>query len=394
MVARARSCRPSRHASGRPMRVLHVITGLHAGGAEQQLASLLAHTRHDAEVATMYAPGVIADQIVARGFSVHNLGRPSQLDVRALPDLVRLMRRRKFDVVHTHLYRACLYGRVAARLAGVAVVVATEHSLGDTQIEGRPTSWPVQQLYLATERLGHRTIAVSPASRQRLIAWGVPAARITVIPNGVDVARFAFNAAARRRLRAELNIAEHDVVFGSVGRLHPIKRHDLLLDGSADLLRGGGASVVLVGRGPCEQDLRHQAARLQIADRVHFLGERTDVRDLLSAMDVYVAPSAEEAFGLAVIEALCTGLPAVVGACPAIDGMDLTDVRRCSDGPTTRAALLELHDRVRTRPQRPRLAPAPIVGHMDIARVADSVDNLYQDIGTKGRLSAAGKALA
>jgi hypothetical protein len=141
------------------VRVLHVITGLHAGGAEQQLASLLEHTRHDADVVTMYAPGIIADRLVERGVAVHNLDRAHQLDLRALPELVRLMRRGAYDVVHTHLYRACLYGRVAARIAGIRTIVATEHSLGDTQIEGRPITGPARRIYLAGERCGHHTIA-------------------------------------------------------------------------------------------------------------------------------------------------------------------------------------------------------------------------------------------
>ncbi|HSK98313.1 MAG TPA: glycosyltransferase [Euzebyales bacterium] len=364
------------------MRVLHVITGLHAGGAEQQLASLLEHTRHDAEVVTMYSPGIVADRLIERGVPVHHLGRPHQLDVRALGDLVGLIRRGRYDVVHTHLYRACLYGRAAARLAGVGTIVATEHSLGDTQIEGRPTTWAVRRLYLATERLGHHTIAVSEAARRRLVSWGVGAERISVIPNGIDVRRYAFDPQARRRERAALGVTGDDVVIGTVGRLHPIKRYDILLDGIAPLLRDGGALLVLVGRGECEQALRGQAARLGIADRTRFLGERGDIPALLSALDIYAAPSAEETFGLAVIEALCAGLPAVVGACPAIDDLQLADVVRCHDASTLSAGLSDLHARVSSGTPPERRAPDVMADRMDIGRVAAAVDNLYQNIRT------------
>jgi glycosyltransferase involved in cell wall biosynthesis len=370
------------------VRVLHVITGLQAGGAEQQLASLLEHTRHDAEVVTMYSPGIIAERLMDRGVPVHHLGRPHQLDIRALSDLVGLIRRGRYDVVHTHLYRACLYGRAAARIAGVDTIVATEHSLGDTQIEGRPTTWPVRRLYLATERLGHHTIAVSDAARLRLVSWGVSADRISVIPNGIDVHRYAFDAAARRRERAALGVPGDTVVVGAVGRLHPIKRYGMLLDSMAPLLRDGGTLLVIVGRGECEDGLRERAARLGIADRTRFLGERGDIPALLSALDVYAAPSAEETFGLAVIEALCAGLPAVVGACPAIDDLQLPDVVRCHDAPTLQAALCELHARVRAGAPRMRQPPTAVADRMDIVQVTAAVDNLYQNVPTTHARSA------
>jgi glycosyltransferase involved in cell wall biosynthesis len=359
-----------------------VITGLHAGGAEQQLTSLLEHTTHDAEVVTMYAAGMMAHRLLERDITVHDLGRPHQLDLRALPQLVALMRRGRYDVVHTHLYRACLYGRAAARIAGIDTIVATEHSLGDTQIEGRPTAWPVRSLYLAGERWGDHTIAVSEAARRRLMAWGVRADRISVIPNGIDVARYALDPAARRRERAALGIPDDDIVFGAVGRLHPIKRYDMLLDTVAPLLRTGGANLVVVGRGEREHTLRQQATRLGIADRVHFLGERGDIPALLSVLDVYAAPSAEETFGLGVVEALCAGLPAVVGACPAIDDLNLPGVVRCYDAPSLREGLRELHDRIRAGELQAHRPPAALAARMDIGQVAATVDNLYQKIHT------------
>lgn len=374
------------------MRVLHVITGLHAGGAEQQLAALLAHSRHDAHVVTMYAPGMIAHRIRALGVPVHDLDRPRQLDVRALADLVALLRRGRYDVVHTHLYRACVYGRVAARLAGIPIVVATEHSIGDTQIEGRPTTWPVRRLYLASERLGHHTIAVSEAARRRLLAWGVADTRITVIPNGLDVSAYRFDAAARRRERAALGIANDEVVIGAVGRLHPIKRFDWLLDGAAGLVRSRRARVVIVGAGESDDSLRAQAARLGIDRRVHLLGERDDVAALLSAFDVYAAPSQEETFGLAVVEALCAGLPAVVGACPAIDGLALPAVSRITDRASVRTGLDRLVRGVQRAPAGDRTPPGAVVVRLDIGHVAAAVDDLYQNVGTsrrEGRTSAA-----
>ena len=119
------------------MKVLHVITGLDAGGAELQLAMILRRTRHDSDVVTLYNPGPVAEQIEAQGTSVRNLGMRSNTELRALLRLRKIISDGRYDVVHTHLYRAQIYARPAARLAGTPVVLTTEHSIGETHIERR-----------------------------------------------------------------------------------------------------------------------------------------------------------------------------------------------------------------------------------------------------------------
>lgn len=156
------------------LKALHIITGLGVGGAEQQLRLLLRHLPVDCDVVTLTNPGPVADGLLADGIRVVHLGMTGNRDLAALPRLARLIRAGGYDLVHTHLYRACLYGRLAARLAGVRAVVATEHSLGDSQMEGRPLTPGVRALYLAGERLGSATVAVSPTVADRLKRWGCP----------------------------------------------------------------------------------------------------------------------------------------------------------------------------------------------------------------------------
>lgn len=310
------------------MRVLHVITGLGVGGAEQQLRLLLRHLPVTCEVVTLTNPGSVAAGLAADGVRVHHLGMTGNRDLSALPRLVRLVRRGGYDVVHTHLYRACLYGRIAARLAGVRAVVATEHSLGDSQMEGRALGTGVRALYLAGERLGRTTVAVSPTVADRLKRWGVPAPRIEVVPNGIDAARFRFDAERRARTRRELGLPAEAFVVGGVGRLAPGKRFDVLVGALA--LLPGDVRLLLVGAGPEEGALRAAARRAGVAGRVLFAGERPAVPDgtpgpalpsLLAAMDLFASPSPEEAFGLAAVEALAAGLPVRYVSCPAIEDL-------------------------------------------------------------------------
>ncbi|MCD0483216.1 glycosyltransferase [Streptacidiphilus sp. ASG 303] len=381
------------------MRVLHVITGLRAGGAEQQLRLLLRHLpgHHRCEVAVLTAPGAVADGIRADGTPVHHLGMRGNRDAAVLPRLTGLVRRGRFDVVHTHLYRACLYGRLAARLAGVRAVVATEHSLLDGCIEGRPATRGVRALYLAAERLGSTTVAVSDDVRDRLAAWGVPPHRLEVLPNGVDAARHvrpdAARAALRRTLRDRLGLPQEAHVVGAVGRLVPGKRFDVLVDALALLAArrpaGGGAAgrepwLLLVGDGPGRAPLEARARAAGVARRTVFAGERDDVPDLLTAVDVLAAPSDAETFGLAVLEGLAAGLPVRYGSCPALDRLPpgaAPGARRLPPDPAAYADALAAP--AGRRP--PPLPQPPAVHHYDIARTAAGLGALYDRVGAPRR---------
>ncbi|WP_030693235.1 glycosyltransferase [Streptomyces globisporus] len=310
------------------MKVLHVITGLGIGGAEQQLRLLLRHLPVDGGVVTLTNPGAVAAGIEADGTPVTHLGMAGNRDLGALPRLARIVRQGRYDLVHTHLYRACVYGRAAARLAGVRRVIATEHSLGETQIEGRPLSAGTRALYLASERLGTSTVAVSPSVARRLADWGVPPDRIRVVPNGIETDRFAFDARGRRLARGVLGIPQDAYVVGGVGRLTPGKRFDRLVRAVASVPE---ARLLLVGEGEHREELLRIARGCGAAGRILLTGAREDppgaaalgpsLPELLSAMDVFVSTSPDEAFGLAVVEALAAGLPVLYAACPAIDDL-------------------------------------------------------------------------
>ncbi|MYU22246.1 glycosyltransferase [Streptomyces sp. SID8352] len=365
------------------MRALHIITGLGVGGAEQQLRLLLRHLPVDCDVVTLTEPGPVAAGLRADGVRVAHLGMAGNRDLTALPRLVRLIRRGGYGLVHTHLYRACLYGRIAARLAGVRAVVATEHSLGNSLMEGRPLTPGVRALYLAGERLGRTTVAVSPTVAARLRRWGVPGARIEVVPNGVDLARFRFDPALRLRTRRRLGLPDGAFVVGGVGRLVAGKRFGVLVDALA--LLPGDWRLLLVGGGPEEERLRRAAHRAGVLDRVVFTGVRPGVPDgspgpglpaLAAAMDVLASPSAEEAFGLAVVEGLASGLPVLHSSCPAVEDLPpdaAPAARRVTGGAAEFARALAA---VRAAGPRTRTAPEA-ARHYCITRSAARLTDVY-----------------
>ncbi|MYS68630.1 glycosyltransferase [Streptomyces sp. SID5473] len=251
-------------------RVLQVITGLGTGGAEQQLRLLLRHLPYACDVVTLTNPGPVADGLRADGVEVTDLGMCGNRDLAALPRLVRLIRDGGYGLVHTHLYRACVYGRIAARLAGVRAVVATEHSLGDREIEGRPLTRGTRALYRGTERLGAATVAVSDTVAARLADWGVPPERTHTVPNGIDARQFRFDPAARSAVRSGLGVAPDAYLLGGVGRLVPGKGFDALIRTAAAV---PAVTVVIAGEGPEGPALKRLAAELGVADRVRFLGD-------------------------------------------------------------------------------------------------------------------------
>ncbi|MEU9732154.1 glycosyltransferase [Streptomyces sp. NPDC048002] len=370
------------------MKALHIITGLGVGGAEQQLRLLLRHLPVECDVVTLTNPGAVADGLVADGVRVVHLGMSGNRDLAALPRLARLIRRGGYDLVHTHLYRACLYGRLAARMAGVGAVVATEHSLGDSQMEGRRLGPGVRSLYLAGERLGRMTVAVSPTVADRLKRWGVPAPRIEVVPNGIDLERFRFDPVRRLHTRRRLGLPEDAHVVGGVGRLTEGKSFGTLVRALALLPEDHW--LLLVGGGPEERALRRTAHEAGVGDRVLFTGERPYVPDgtpgpdlpsLLAAMDVFASPSPEEAFGLAALEALACGLPVLYASCPAIEDLPAgaaPTARRVAGGPEEFARALTA---ARAEGPHPRTAPEA-ARHYAITRSAARLLDLYHSVAS------------
>ncbi|GAA4952173.1 glycosyltransferase [Actinoplanes utahensis] len=290
------------------MRVLHVIGTLEPGGAGHQLRLLVRRLPYENEIVTL-AGGDLA------GARVHHVASAGDRDPAAILRLRQLMRSGRYDLVHTHQYRACVQGRIAARLAGVPNIVATEHQLGTEVVEGRRVSRGVRALYLAAERLGQVTIAPSPAVAGRLRAWGVPDRRITVIPKAIDPREFRFDAGLRAAARARLGVEPGVPLIGGVGRLDPDKRFDLLIRAVTEVPE---AVLLLVGDGPARAALERLAIIEGVADRVLFAGTVAHPREMLCAMDVFASPDTTN-FGLATLEALAAGLPAVYGSCPPLE---------------------------------------------------------------------------
>jgi glycosyltransferase involved in cell wall biosynthesis len=240
----------------------------------------------------------------------------------------------------------------------------------------------VRALYLGTEMLSDVTIAVSGTVRERLEKWGVRRKRVTVIPNGVDLQRVAFDSTARHRIRAEFGVAPDAYLIGVLGRLDPNKQFDMVIEAASALL-SDRVRLLIVGKGAEQEHLEQVAREHGVSGQVIFAGERHDVSAMLSAMDLFVASSKQETFGLSVLEALANGAPALYTTCPALDGLDAGRARQV---PSAVAGLrAAMADEVAAG-QRPRMTEPAVEKEYSVEAVTARIDDLYERLANRRRL--------
>lgn len=306
-------------------RVIHLSKMTGAAGSEGHLLALLPGLRArgvDARLWMLVEPGNpvqdYVDRAEALGVPVERVIIRRHFDPELWRRLAVRLRDARPDLVHTHLIHADLYGIPAARWAGVRGVVSSRHN------DDRFRRWlPVRALSRWLWRQADAGIAISEAIRRFAIAYeGVSPQKIHTIHYGLDPASVHAPPDARTRLRQELGLPADAPLVGSVCRLIEQKGLDNALDGFAQVVAEfPAAHYAIAGDGPLRGALEAQAARLGVADRVHFLGWRADAPAIFAALDVLLAPSRWEGFGLVFLEAMALGVPVIstrVSAIPEV----------------------------------------------------------------------------
>ena len=303
----------------RPLRIVHVISGLELGGAETMLHQLLAGTdreRFQSEVISMTTRGPVGERIEALGIPVHALGMKRGLPTpwHLLP-LIRRLRWARPDVIQTWMYHADLFGGVAGRLAGhLPVVWGIHHTRLERESTPAGTLWTARVNARLSHRLPARIVCCSEATRRVHIQMGYAAGKMLVIPNGTDLGRFRPDPQARRSVRAELGLAPDALLVGMAARYHPLKDHRnfvLAASRAAELL---DVHFVLCGEGIVAENsvLSGWIEQAGLSGRFHLLGRREDMPRLLASLDISTLSSRSEAFPLVVGEAMACGVPCVV----------------------------------------------------------------------------------
>lgn len=310
-------------------RIIHLAKMTGAAGAEGHLLVLIGGQRArglDAWLWILVEPGNpvqdYVDRATALDIPVQRFVIRRHLDPGLTARLADALRAAQPDLVHTHMIHADLYGNLAARRAGVPYVVSSRHN--DDRFR---YTLPIRLLNRWLWKRTDAGIAISDAIRRfSMEVEGAPPDRIHTVHYGLDPARIQAPSGARTNLRQLLNLSPDALVIGSVCRLVEQKGLRYGLRGFAHVAdRVPDAHYVIAGEGPLRAALDAEVRALGLPDRVHFLGWRSDAHAVFAALDVFLAPSLWEGFGLVFLEAMALGVPIIstqVSAIPevVIDG--------------------------------------------------------------------------
>ena len=321
-------CRPNNK-----LRVLHIITRLDRGGSSENTLLTVAGLDKERYVVTLASGPSTEDtgptQVRAQQGGVVFLQVPHLRrairpldDMLATMELYRLVRRGKYEVVHTHTSKGGILGRIVARLAGVPIIVHTPHGHVFHGYYGKL----VGRLFVRLERWAasftDRIITLTDRGARDHVDYGVaPPSRFSVIHSGVEFSALDRPNPESSR-REAWGIGSADFVFGTVGRLEPIKGHSVLIEAFARVAQElSNAKLMMIGDGELREELEGLARGLNVSARVIFAGWREEVGELLRLMDVFVLPSHNEGMGKALVEAMYAGLPSIasnVGGIPEV----------------------------------------------------------------------------
>lgn len=290
------------------LHVLFVIDELDIGGTEQQIAEIVQRMdrRRFEPVVCCFRHGAKAREIESLGVRVLHEPKHLKADPGLVLRLVRMMRRERFDLVQTYLWTANTWARLAARMAGVPYVLASERNVDIWEERYKR----VIGRYLA--RSTDRIIANSEAVRRYLLdRGGLDPAKVVTVYNGVNFDRF-HTACDPTTRRAELGLPPDAILAGVVARVEPAKDHATLLQAltliSSRLPR---LHLVVVGGGSELARQRETARELGIGGRVHFTGPRSDAVEWLQTIDISVLSSVKEGLSNTLLESMAAGRPMV-----------------------------------------------------------------------------------
>jgi len=299
----------------KPARILRIIPSLEMGGVERTLTSILPRLdkrQYKVYLCCLFKRDKLADTMESLGIPIIKFRMRARLDfdgkyIAGILRLTRLMKKMQIDIVHTHLYRANLAGRIAAKLAGIPVIIANEHNID---------SWKKFSQRLndrALAKITNKIIAVSDAVKDFYVKKiGISEDKIITIYNGVDISKFQTYVNTNKQ-KEEFGIKPDEKIITIIGRLHQQKGHLYFLK-AAQIIREKNPKVkfLIVGDGPLEEQLRSMSEDLGISKNVVFTGLREDIPQILAMSDISVLASLREGFSITVLESMAAGKPVVV----------------------------------------------------------------------------------
>lgn len=293
------------------IRVLHYGISQNRGGIETYLYKLWSNIDHSKFhfdfIDTNLDNPCFYDEFNKLGSNFYKITHRNISLIKNRRDLQELFERESFDIFHCHLNTLSYIEPIRTALKYGCKVIVHSRSAGTSNSIITNSLHHFHSLILPRDKI--KMVAVSDLAGKWLFG---KAANFQTINNGIDIERFQFSIKNRRKLRNELNLKDKFVV-GNVGAFLYAKNHKFILKVFYELLKQKPEAVlVLIGTGPMKEDVVNYANEMGIKDNVLFLGRRSDIPALLSAMDFFLFPSLYEGFPNAVLEAQTSGLPSLI----------------------------------------------------------------------------------
>lgn len=370
------------------MKIALLSTSLMRGGAEIQvflLARTLKQRGHQVQVISLVAPEALEPELAELGIPLHSLNmRPGTPDPRALWRLAAILRAWRPDILHSHMIHANLLGRLVRLFVPVPVQVSTAHSIN----EG--VRWR-ELAYRLTDPLCDLTTNVSEAAVARYLQIkAAPDGKIRFVPNGLDTQAFAHRPAEREHLRQELKL-DSQFVWLAAGRFDEAKDYPTMLQAFERLAQTHpDTALVIAGEGRLWPDIRALADTLVCRDRVHLLGNRSDVPALMQAADAYVMSSAWEGLPMVLLEAAASSLPSVATDVGGNREIVLAGESGLLVPPGDPAALAAAMQQLMAMPETARRQMGEagrrhVQQHYDLERVVDTWEAIYEELLSRRR---------
>ena len=363
------------------VRVVYLAHAFSVGGAEEMVLNLVRHLpqRFEPMVCCIHAAGPIGEEIRKTGTPVAVLGlNPGLRRPLDLNGLRKYLRDTQPQIVHTFLLTASLYGRLAAILERVPIVIGTEVNIYEQK---RLHHAIAERLLMA----GTDRVIVSAAAVRDFYIRQVHAdpRKVDVIYNAVDFTQAA-STVPRAEMRAALGVPRDALIAGVIARLTDQKGHRFLFDALAAAPGLAEVHLLVVGGGERGDDLRGHAAALGLTRRIHFLGPRRDLGNLLGAMDVFAMPSLWEGLPLSLVLAMAAGVPPVATAVAGIPEV-VEDGRTgllvpAGDAAALAAALGRLVSDAGLRARVGRDARASVLPRFGVDKYVSSIVDLYDQL--------------
>lgn len=298
---------------------LHIITSLSVGGAETMLLRLIKHKPDLVKstiVISLTDNGEIGRILESMGVSVISLGMHNWSSIfKALFKLKKIIQNEKPDIIHTWMYHANILGGIAAFLAKNKNIIWSIRRSEFTRGESLSTYIVMRIGAMFSNVIPKAIVCVAESGLKNHQNYGYKSDSMIVIPNGFDLEHLKHDPVVRKEIRKELNIYDDEVVIGCVGRFHESKGYEILIASSVEVIKlNKKVRYLLIGRDLDQQNTILMEWINKTGSSNHFLlaGEKHNVADYMSAMDIFCLSSITEGFPNVVGEAMASALPCVV----------------------------------------------------------------------------------